>query len=82
MRPTQFNNFLGVFCSQVVRLLGGPKSAAMFFLRHRDLQRRQTEIARQAFLDGQWGYTPQAAAQAWFRECVQPVALSDTNHLV
>lgn len=73
MKPTRFNTFAGKFCAKVVTLLGGPEATVKFFSNHQDLQHSQLSVAQQAFQEGIWGYTPQAAAREWYRQVLGPL---------
>jgi len=37
------------------------------------LQHSQLSVAKQAFQEGTWGYTPQAAAREWYRQVLGPL---------
>ena len=77
MKPTPLKIFQARFYNRIVKLLGGPAKATVFFRSNPKIRQLEATVAERCWREGSYGFTSKGAAEAWYKAVVQPIAAAE-----
>jgi hypothetical protein len=79
MKATPKKVFQSRFYNHIVRLLGGPARATVFFGSHPKIRQLEATVAERCYRNGSYGWTPKGSAEEWFRLVVKPLTFEEVS---